>query len=206
MLPDHRFGFHHSHSTIQQTHRIANKINGAIETKQICSAAFLDISQAFDKVWHTGLLYKLRLSFPLNYFILLKSYLTNTLQSQSWQWFSDLLPIHAGVPQGSVLGPLLYLLYTSDLPSSPDTTTATFADDIAVLAIDLTRLPPLKNYKLASTPSITGFPYGDWKKMDLNPHTSPSQTAEKPALLFISTKSLFHKQKMLNTLDLIRTT
>jgi uncharacterized protein (DUF2342 family) len=66
-------------------------------------------------------------------FILLKSYLTNrhfTVKVDNA--FSD-LPIHAGVPQGSVLG---HLLYISDLPSSPDTTTATFADDAAVLAID----------------------------------------------------------------------
>jgi hypothetical protein len=142
MLPDHEFGFRHRQSTIQQTHQIANKINEAIETKQICSAAFLDISQAFDKAWHTGLLYKLRLSFPLNYFILLKSYLTNRhFRVKVDNEFSD-LPIHAGVPQGSVLSPLLY---TSDLPSSPDTTTATFADD--------------------------------------------TQTAEKPAPLFISTRA-----------------
>jgi hypothetical protein len=77
ILPDHQFGFRQRHSTIQQIHRIVNKINEAIKNNQYCSAAFLDISQAFDKVWHTGLLYKLRQSLPLHYFPLLKSYLNN---------------------------------------------------------------------------------------------------------------------------------
>jgi hypothetical protein len=51
LLPDHQFGFRHRHSTIHQTHRIVHKINEALETNQYCSAAFLDISKAFDKVW-----------------------------------------------------------------------------------------------------------------------------------------------------------
>jgi hypothetical protein len=56
ILPNHQFGFRQHHSAIQQTQRIVNKINESLDTKQYCSAAFLDISQ----VWHTGLVYKLR--------------------------------------------------------------------------------------------------------------------------------------------------
>jgi hypothetical protein len=70
LIPNHQFGFRQRHSTLEQTHRDVKKINEALENKQYCSAAFLDISQAFDKVWHTGLLYKLKRSLPLNYFLI----------------------------------------------------------------------------------------------------------------------------------------
>jgi hypothetical protein len=114
-----------------------HKINEALETKQYCSATFLDISQAFDRVWQTVLLHKVRQFLPLSYYLILKSCLhSRHFQVKVEDSYTDLLPVNAGVPQGSVFGPLIYLLYTADLPTSPDSTIATFADDTAILATD----------------------------------------------------------------------
>jgi hypothetical protein len=112
-------------------------MNKALESKQYCSAAFLDISQAFDKVWHTGPLYKLRRYLPLHYFLILKSYLHSThFLVKVETEYTELSSINAGVPRRSVIAPLLYLLYTAEPPTSPESTTATLADDTVVVTMD----------------------------------------------------------------------
>jgi hypothetical protein len=55
LIPN-QFCFRQRHSTTEYTYRIVQRINEALENKQYCSAAFIDISQMFDKVWHIGLL------------------------------------------------------------------------------------------------------------------------------------------------------
>ena len=138
LLPKHQFGFRKKHSTIEQVHRLVEQIYESFEKKEYCAAAFLDISQAFDRVWHDGLLYKLKKTVPTNYYIFIKSYLEHRhFFVKHCEEVTGLYPISAGVPQGSVMGPILYILFTADLPVSSDVLIGTFADDTAALAVDL---------------------------------------------------------------------
>lgn len=135
VLPYHQFGFRQKHSTIEQIHRIVDVIRQDLENKRYCSAAFLDVTQAFDKVWHTGLLYKIKKYLPHSCFKILKSYLSDrSFQIKYQDILTSFYEIKSGVPQGSVLGPFLYILFTADLPCDPNTTVATFADDTAILS------------------------------------------------------------------------
>ena len=97
---------------------------------------FLDISKAFDKVWHDGLIFKLK-SYGVEgeLLLLLKAYLRNreqrvVLNGQTSEWKR----IYSGVPQGSVLGPLLFLIYINDLPDGISSMCKIFADDTSLFS------------------------------------------------------------------------
>lgn len=163
-LPDHQFGFRNKHSTIEQIQRVTNKIETALEEKKFCSAVFLDISQAFDRVWHEGLIHKMSNNLPKNMCQLLESYLSErTFRVSHGESKSKYYPIHAGVPQGSVLGPILYLMYTADIPTTAETSIATFADDTAILSISDSLINA--NVKLQHTINKISKWTRDWKIM-----------------------------------------
>jgi len=115
---------------------VVDAISTSLEKKCCCTAVFLDISQAFDRVWHEGLLFKLRKFLPPPLFLLIKSYLTDRhFQIRYGSSTSNITPIFAGVPQGAILSPLLFNIYASDQPTTPNTTVADYADDKVILSI-----------------------------------------------------------------------
>ena len=91
----------------------------------------LDISKAFDRVWHAGHLRKLKsYGIPGQIFGLISSFLRNrqlrvVLDGKSSQEY----PVNVGVPQDSILGPTLFLLYINDLPDDVICNIAIYADD-----------------------------------------------------------------------------
>ena len=94
------------------------------------------MSKAFDRVWHQGLIHKLN-SYGVQgrLLTLLKNYLSNrsqrvVLNGQTSDWAE----IKAGVPQGSVLGPLLFLIYINDLPENLQSNPKLFADDTSIFS------------------------------------------------------------------------
>lgn len=119
-----------SETTIQQQNQfIQYMLNRKIlgEGGKVSSAVFLDAERVFGKVWHGGLMEKLKLCIPVHC-ALLDPYITSRFfRVKQGNEFSQLKDIEAGIPQGSILGSLLYNLYIMDLPL--DSISVTFADD-----------------------------------------------------------------------------
>lgn len=130
-------GFISGDSTVNQLLDISNDIGRALDSGREERAVFCDISKAFDRVWHKGLLYKLQqagiggkryLSFE-NYLQSRKQRVVINSSASGW------CDVKAGVPQGSILGPLLFLLYINDIVFDIRSTIKLFAGDTTLYII-----------------------------------------------------------------------
>lgn len=136
VLRKEQFGFRSSHSTVQQVVRVVDDITQAINKKECTALILIDLQQAFDRVWYIGLLYKLiKLKVPGYIIKVLYSYFQNrTFYVDINKATSTTRPILAGVPQGSLLGPVLFNIYINDMPSNDKTSLGIYADDTASYA------------------------------------------------------------------------
>lgn len=131
-----QFGFRPQHNTTHQLLRVIENASEGLQTRKHVGGIFLDVAKAFDKLWITGLIYKMiKLNFPHNLIHLIHSYLSG--RSFTVRIHQTLSPIHkilSGVPQGSVIGPLMYNLYICDISRHYKTILCLYCDDSAILS------------------------------------------------------------------------
>ena len=177
LLNNNQSGFRPSDSCVNQLLSITHEIFEAFDCNPTLEvrSVFLDISKAFDKVWHEGLLYKLKsMGISGELIKLLENYLSNRLQrvvlnGQTSPW----RPVLAGVPQGSILGPLLFLIYINDLPNRLKSNAKLFADDTSLFTIvkDKNESANIRNNDLSL---ISRWAY-DWKMLFNSDPKKPAQ-------------------------------
>src|SRR5277367_257819 len=137
LISNHQFGFRPKHSTMDLLTYTTQNWERALDKGQEIKVVALDISRAFDSVWHSGLLSKL---------------MSAGIGGYVYRWIRDFLndryirvvingressaaSINAGVPQGSILGPTLFLIFINDITQVLSSTVCMFADDTTISAL-----------------------------------------------------------------------
>ena len=144
LVTKNQSGFRPGDSTTNQLYLLDETAFDSTKSLEV-KTVFLDISKSFDKVWHDGLIFKLEQNgVSGNLLKLLQNYLRNRKQRVVQNGsHSDYSSIESGVPQGSVLGPLLFLVYINDLERNIKSNVNFFADDTMLFSI-------VKNHEISA--------------------------------------------------------
>ena len=133
LLSNNQYGFRPKHSTENAILALINKIEEGLQNNEFTISLFVDLSKAFDTLDHQILLKKLSIygvkGNELRWF---EDYLKNRNHSTSYlDTLSEPLELQCGIPQGTILGPLLFIIDINDLPKNIECFTSLFADDTA---------------------------------------------------------------------------
>ena len=136
LLSDHQFGFRSGRSTVEQLLIVYEEVSESVDSGKLVDVVLFDYSKAFDVVRHEILLTKLyHIGIQGQVLEWVKSFLTNRVMQVSVKGQkSRSRPVTSGVPQGSVLGPLLFLIYVNHIASKLACKYKVFADDLKMYA------------------------------------------------------------------------
>ena len=199
LITQKQSGFRPGDSVINQLLSLINEVHAAFDNKKWLEvrSVYLDMSKAFDKIWHEGLIFKLQQNgIEGNLLALLTNYLSNRKQRVVINGSeSKLGNIKAGVPQGSVLGPLLFLIYINDLEDGIKSSVKFFADDTSLFTI--VRDPVVSAQELNHDLNLISEWAEQWK-MSFNPDLNKpaeevlfslkSQSPRHPPIYFNNTQ------------------
>ena len=188
LFPSHQFGFRKGLGACDAVLTISDKVQKALDSGSEARMVGLDFSAAFDRVNHKALIFKLRqLGIGGQFLSILTDFLTNRRQrvvvdGHHGEWRN----VISGVPQGSVLGPLLFILYTHDMWIGLENQLTAYADDATLIAV----IPSPDERQLVSESMNRDLSkINDWCKlwgMKLNPNKTQSMIVSRSRTLIPS--------------------
>ena len=183
LLSDKNSGFMPNDSAVNRLLVMFETIYKNFDSNQDTVFLSLDVSKAFDRVWHEGLIFKLKqLGISGNLLKWFKSYLTNRRQRVILGGHNSTYKhIHAGVPQSSILGPLLFLIYVSDMTTGLLSDVHQYADDTSLL---ITVKDPLSALHIINHDLVILQKWADQWRVTFNPSKTNFMTLslKKPRL------------------------